>query len=148
MPRIRNHHRRITGTIPWRRTDIRKPSLQTALPRKYVTSWRIIIQRPLNHAFTRWSTLLLIKCGKRTSTSRRYYITLYDTFDFLCTIMGKRKISDSIQWQKPLHKQKCKRAKWQHKQRHKKSTTEAVADRLRTVSWSNYGHPTGVVNLV
>ena len=22
----------------------------------------------------------------------------------------------------------------------------AVADRLRTVSWSNYGHPTGVVN--
>ena len=25
---------------------------------------------------------------------------------------------------------------------------KAVADRLRTVSWSNYGHPTGVVNLV
>ena len=24
----------------------------------------------------------------------------------------------------------------------------AVADRLRTVSWSNYGHPAGVVNLV
>ena len=24
----------------------------------------------------------------------------------------------------------------------------ALADRLRTVSWSNYGHPTGVVNLV
>ena len=24
----------------------------------------------------------------------------------------------------------------------------AVADRLRTVSWTNYGHPTGVVNLV
>ena len=24
----------------------------------------------------------------------------------------------------------------------------AVADRLRTVSWSNYIHPTGVVNLV
>ena len=24
----------------------------------------------------------------------------------------------------------------------------AVADRLRTVSWSNYGHPTGVDNLV
>ena len=22
----------------------------------------------------------------------------------------------------------------------------AIADRLRTVSWSNYGHPTGVVN--
>ena len=24
----------------------------------------------------------------------------------------------------------------------------AVADRLRRVSWSNYGHPTGVINLV
>ena len=30
----------------------------------------------------------------------------------------------------------------------KKFDHTAVADRLRTVSWSNYGHPTGVVNLV
>ena len=30
----------------------------------------------------------------------------------------------------------------------KKFDDRAVADRLRTVSWSNYGHPTGVVNLV
>ena len=30
----------------------------------------------------------------------------------------------------------------------KKIDYTAVADRLRTVSWSNYGHPTGVVNLV
>ena len=30
----------------------------------------------------------------------------------------------------------------------KKFDNTAVADRLRTVSWSNYGHPTGVVNLV
>ena len=30
----------------------------------------------------------------------------------------------------------------------KKFDYRAVADRLRTVSWSNYGHPTGVVNLV
>ena len=29
----------------------------------------------------------------------------------------------------------------------KKFDYTAVADRLRTVSWSNYGHPTGVVNL-
>ena len=38
-----------------------------------------------------------------------------------------------------------KKAKWQHKQRHKKFDYTAVADRLRTVSWSNYGHATGVV---
>ena len=30
----------------------------------------------------------------------------------------------------------------------KKFDYTAVADRLRTVSWSNYGYPTGVVNLV
>ena len=30
----------------------------------------------------------------------------------------------------------------------KKVDYTAVADRLRTVSWSSYGHPTGVVNLV
>ena len=30
----------------------------------------------------------------------------------------------------------------------KKLDYTAVVDRLRTVSWSNYGHPTGVVNLV
>ena len=30
----------------------------------------------------------------------------------------------------------------------KKFDYTAVADRRRTVSWSNYGHPTGVVNPV
>ena len=30
----------------------------------------------------------------------------------------------------------------------KKFDYTVVVDRLRTVSWSNYGHPTGVVNLV
>ena len=48
----------------------------------------------------------------------------------------------------PYTNRNVKRAKWQHKQRHKKFDYIAVADRLRTVSWSNYGHPTGVVNLV
>ena len=38
-------------------------------------------------------------------------------------------------------------AKWQHNAT-KKFDYTAVADRLRTVSWSNYSHPTGVVNLV
>ena len=30
----------------------------------------------------------------------------------------------------------------------KKFHYTAIVDRLRTVSWSNYSHPTGVVNLV
>ena len=48
----------------------------------------------------------------------------------------------------PYTNRNVKRAEWQHKQRHKKFDYTAIADRLRTVSWSNYGHPTGVVNLV
>ena len=48
----------------------------------------------------------------------------------------------------PYTNRNVKRAKWQHKQRHKKSDYTAVADRFRTVSWSNFGHPTGVVKLV
>ena len=48
----------------------------------------------------------------------------------------------------PYTNRNVKRAKWQHQQRHKKFDYTAVADRLRTVSLSNYGHPTGVVNLV
>ena len=42
----------------------------------------------------------------------------------------------------PYTNRNVKRAKLQHKQRHKKFDT-AVSDRLRAVSWSNYGHPTG-----
>ena len=36
----------------------------------------------------------------------------------------------------------------QHKQRHKKIDDTAIAGRRWTVSWSNYSHPTGVVNLL
>ena len=45
----------------------------------------------------------------------------------------------------PYDRKNVKTAKWKHKQRHKKFDHTAVADRLGTVSWSNYDHPTGVV---
>ena len=48
----------------------------------------------------------------------------------------------------PYTNRNIKRAKWQHKQRHKKFDQTAIADRLRTVSWSNYSQPIVVVNLV
>ena len=53
----------------------------------------------------------------------------------------KRKSSDSVLWQKPLHPQKKSK-----KQRDKKKTTKnfdytTIADRLRTVSWSSNSHP-------
>ena len=48
----------------------------------------------------------------------------------------------------PYTNRNVKRAKLQHKQRHKKVDYTAVVDRLRTVSWSNYGYANGVVKLV
>ena len=64
--------------------------------------------------------------------------------------MGREKGRDLTQSydKSPNTNRKVKRTKWQHKQRHKKFDYIAVTDRLRTVSLSNYGHPTGVVNLV
>ena len=46
----------------------------------------------------------------------------------------------------PTKAENVKRAKWQHKKNHKMFDYTAIADRLRTVSWSNYSHPTGAVN--
>ena len=63
-------------------------------------------------------------------------------------IKRKRKRSDSVLWQKPLHQQKCQKGKVTTQTTPQKIDYTAVADRLRTVSWSNYGHPTGVVNPV
>ena len=54
----------------------------------------------------------------------------------------KRKRSDSVLWQKPLHQQKCQKGKGTTK----KFDYIAVADRLRTISWSNHCHPICVVN--
>ena len=54
----------------------------------------------------------------------------------------KRKRSKSVLWKKPLHQQKCQN----YNNATKMFDFTAVAERLRTVSRSNYGHPTGVVN--
>ena len=63
--------------------------------------------------------------------------------------MRKRKRSDLVLWQKPIHEQKCQKGQSDNTNNAtKKFDYTAVADRLRTVSWSNYGHPTGVGNLV
>ena len=64
---------------------------------------------------------------------------------FMFLVKRKRKGSDSVLWQKPLHQQ----GKSDNTNNAtKKFDNIAVADRLRTVSWSNYSHSTGVVNLV
>ena len=59
-------------------------------------------------------------------------------------VMRKRKVSDSVLWKKPLYQQKVNMAPWQHLDVTKKSNYTAIMDRLRTVRWSNYSHPTGL----
>ena len=60
----------------------------------------------------------------------------------------KRKRSDSVLCQKPLHPQKNPKATGQHKNATKIFDYTTIADRIRTVSWSNSSHPTGVVKPV
>ena len=70
-------------------------------------------------------------------------------FSNLLRIKWKRKRSDSVLWQKPLHQKKCKKGKVTTQTTpQKKFDYTAVADRLRTVIWSNYGYPIGVVDMV
>ena len=49
---------------------------------------------------------------------------------------------------RPYTHSKIKKAKWQHKNATKNFDYTAIADRLRTVSWGNDSHPTGVVKPV
>ena len=61
------------------------------------------------------------------------------------TYSENRKRSDSVLWQKPLYQHKCHRGKLTTQNARRFDYT-AIADRLRTVSWSNYSYRTGVVN--
>ena len=63
----------------------------------------------------------------------------------------KRKRSDSVLSKKPLHPQKNPKGNVTTQKNATKIidyTCTTIADRLRTVSWSNNSHPTGVVKPV
>ena len=62
----------------------------------------------------------------------------------------KRKRSYSVIWQKPPHRQNTsiQKATWQHKNATKSFDYTTIAVRLRTVSWGNDSHLTGVVKPV
>ena len=63
---------------------------------------------------------------------------------------GKGKRSDSVLWQKHPTNRKIQKATWQHKNTNKNFDCTTIAERLRTVSWSenSYLHVTGVVKPV
>ena len=48
----------------------------------------------------------------------------------------------------PYTHRTIKKATWQHKNATKNFDYTTIADRLRTVNWSNSSHPTGVVKPV
>ena len=61
----------------------------------------------------------------------------------------KRKRSDSVLWQKPLSlTEKSKKQRDIITKRHQNFDYITIADRLRTVSWSNSSHSTGVIKPV
>ena len=61
---------------------------------------------------------------------------------------SKMKIYDSVPWQKPpSHAQTNPNCIVTTQKRHHKSDCTTIADRLRTVRWSNNSHPTGVVKM-
>ena len=48
----------------------------------------------------------------------------------------------------PYTHRKIQKATWPHKKRHQNFDYRTIADRLRTVSWSNNSHPSGMVKAV
>ena len=107
-------------------------------------------------AILQWSNAKGVELGNICSLSAVWLMKYCSTFALSSpNLFRRRKLArekgrDLTQSydKSPCTNRNVRRAKWQHKQRNKKFDYRAVADRLRTVSWSNYGHPTGVVNLV
>ena len=64
-----------------------------------------------------------------------------DSYENLLTKRKKGRDLTQSYDKSPYTSRNVKREKWQHKQCHKKFAYTAIADRLRTVGWSNYGHP-------
>ena len=68
----------------------------------------------------------------------------YDIIGNGAYIKRKRNRSDLVQWQKPFHTDKSNK----HKNATEYFNYTTIVDWLRTVSWCNDSHSTGVVKLV
>ena len=85
---------------------------------------------------TRWIPMYIVHCKIENSLVEMFLVQIKIAIFKENTVFsgGKRKRSDSILWQKPLHPQN--------------NSYTTIADRPRTVSWSDSSHPTGVVKPV
>ena len=108
------------------------------------------------HGFLNWQ---LFTISPYSVTCLVYFYNTHNSNDLLILIKTivkeldriygrKRRRSDSVLWQNPYTHRIIQKATWQHKNATKNFDYTTIADRLRTVSWSNSSHPTGVVKPV
>ena len=81
---------------------------------------------------------------------RKHHIGAINSNEFHYFFMGREKGRDLTQScdKNPYTHRTIQKATWQHKNATKNFDYTTIADRLRTVSWSNSSHPTGVVKPV
>ena len=149
--------RKITDSVLWQ-----KPLHQQKIYSVNQSSFRLRSSRSLHSSypcffwssyltFSFWSPWESYPCmiGLVRPSSIHDFPFLSPFLHHAALILGEKGRYQTQSYDKsPYTNRNVKRAKWKHKQRHKKIDNTAVADRRRTVSWSNYGHSTGVVNLV
>ena len=77
------------------------------------------------------------------------YMFLYLLFIklLLLVIEKGRDLTQSYD-QSPYNDRKIQKATWQHEKCHQNFDYTTIADRLRTVSYGNDSHPTGVVKTI
>ena len=98
--------------------------------------------------FFAWGALIHIR-----STRVMLYILSVGSFLnsrwILCLILKEKRRDLTLSYDKrPYTHRKIQKATWQHKNATKNFDYTMIADRLRTVSWSNNSYPTSVVKPV
>ena len=102
--------------------------------------------------YSMWTDNMLIfrdTCHQSSSRTNQYSINKMQE-RIKNTKNYKRKGRDLTQShdKSPYTDRKIQKATWQHKNANKTFDYTTIADRLRTVSWGNDSHPTGVVKPV
>ena len=92
--------------------------------------------------------MTFLKLSKEIIIDTRFYVrTCWTRQAIICIGEKGRDLTQSCD-KNPYTHRTIQKATWQHKNATKNFDYTTIADRLRTVSWSNSSHPTGVVKPV
>ena len=105
----------------------------------YFRAWRDEIR------FAFYPPLFVDKITVQDRVSNSFRYTFLKRY---CTKFGQKEIWLSPVTKAPTPTEKSKKQRDNIQERHKNFDDTMIADRLRTVSWSNSSHPTGVVKPV